>query len=147
MSVRIISRLNKRFVVGWIVLIISAMIYVMYRDIFGGGLKETLIYSAIGYFAFPLFYGLCIFAVIKFTLLLRNAEDYMKISDDALFVGSRSFPLKDIERVYFHKNALLFDEIIIQPKDKDAIRIKSYVLSAPSSDVLNALDAVKQAES
>lgn len=136
----VISGFKKSVAVAWMSAILICISYVLFKDINGIGLKNTLVFNVVGYFTFPLFYGLSIFIIMRMYILFRYSDKYIFVSDGKLFVGRNSLiAIDEISSVATKRNAIFLKEIVVKSKDGRDIKIKSYVLSRSTHEVTNKL--------
>jgi len=118
----------------------AIMLYVLREDLNGTGINQTILFEIFGYAAYPIFYGCCIVAILGIGYRFRFKNDYLFIVNDSLMLAGREIcHVSAIRNVVQKRNWIGQKEIIIHFGEDGLLRLKSYLLSRPSDDVVQTL--------
>jgi len=60
--------------------------YVLYDDITGSGLRDTLWYRALGFAIYPIFYGVLLVGLWQSGRMLSKRKDYLSVDGDQIAI-------------------------------------------------------------
>jgi len=114
---------------------------VLYTDITGRGLTDTLFYRVLGYAIYPVFYGALAFGLLQFASMLSKRADYLTVDGDQISIGRKTIQGSEISSISLRHTSLV-SELVFQRRNGSDIVIKSYMLSKPANDVLVQLHSL-----
>ncbi|MGZ2410914.1 hypothetical protein ACUXST_000311 [Sphingomonas sp. F9_3S_D5_B_2] len=139
MDTKVISRMRTAPVWIGIFAIIVLAAYVIRRDLHGNGLQETLLFKVAGNFAFVIFYGCAIAAVISQFLMFRWKDNWLTVSNGTISVGSQRVSLSEVSNVEVLRNGIGLKELVLHRVHGRDFKTKVYLLARPLGQVVAAL--------
>lgn len=138
---RAISGLNGAPLIAWCTIIAAIGFYVLFEDLTGDGLKRTMLFRALGYFAYPIFYGCVAYGLYALSSMYRRRSDYVATKDATFIFGRTIIPLSDVLDVDVSKNWLGIKRLVVRRAGSSDYGLASYVLSRPAEAVAADLRA------
>src|SRR5262245_41222365 len=110
----VVSRLRTGPVCIWILGIAASALYVVYADLHGHGIRETLLYETTGIVAYPIFYGSVLAAIALLLRMFVVKDEWLTVSKQTITVGNRQVPLNEVRYVEIRRNWIGLRELVLR---------------------------------
>ncbi len=142
---RVVSSLKGWPFIAWTVVFAGLGAFVLYRDLMGEGLRTGTYYLLLGPLIYPVFYGAVIYALLSFTRLFRQRRDYLGLDSNSIIFGKKLVPLTDVRDVLVGRNWLGLRQLVVARNEAKPMRLASYFLTRPTTEVASVLKEAVQA--
>jgi hypothetical protein len=136
---RVISGVRREAFVIWFIAVAVMGSVVLYGDITGIGLRRTLLFRAVGYMAYPVFYGGLAYLLVKWGRIIASDRDYLTTSGDVIEIGGKVLPIDGLQ-CEARRNWLGLRDLVFRRDGRLVFAVKAYTLSKPLADVIKELE-------